>query len=125
MNLKKALALLLCLVMVFALAACSTQTEDTKAETKGGNDTPSGETYELAIKVWVPELAVELTTKQIEDFNKTNKYNIHVTPTINALSEADTATQMLTDVSTGADLYFFAQDQWPPVRPATCSTPIL
>ena len=112
MNLKKALALLLCLVMVFALAACSTQTEDTKAETKGGNDTPSGETYELAIKVWVPELAVELTTKQIEDFNKTNKYNIHVTPTINALSEADTATQMLTDVSTGADLYFFAQDQF-------------
>ena len=62
MNLKKALALLLCLVMVFALAACSNQTEGTKAETKG-NDTPSGETYELAIKVWVPEAAVELTTK--------------------------------------------------------------
>ena len=125
MKLKRIAALLLALVMVFALVACS-DSGDTKTTTEAGGKTetkaPDGskaetkgnaeDTYELAIKLWVPDKAVELTKKQIEDFNKSNTYGIHVTPTIDALSEADSATQVLNDVKTAADMYFFAQDQF-------------
>ena len=117
MKLKRIAALLLALVLVFALAACA---ETKTPEASGNNDTkapegtnaPAGETYELAVKLWVPDAAVELTKKQIEDFNNSNTYGIHVTPTIDALSEADSATQVLNDVATAADMYFFAQDQF-------------
>jgi len=72
---------------------------------------PDGEdTYN--IKVWVPDAAVELTKKQIADFNATNAYGITINAEIDALSEADSATQVLNDVQAGADLYFFAQDQF-------------
>ncbi len=125
MKLKRIAALLLALVMVFALVACS-DSGDTKTTTEAGGKTetkaPDGskaetkgnaeDTYELAITLWVPDKAVELTKKQIEDFNKSNEWGIHVTPTIDALSEADSATQVLNDVTTAADMFFFAQDQF-------------
>ncbi len=121
MKLKRIAALLLALVMVFALVACSGTENETKAPVASGNkDTQAGtqanpgteDTYELAITLWIPDAAVELTKKQIEDFNKSNTYGIHVTPTIDALSEADAATQVLNDVATAADMFFFAQDQF-------------
>lgn len=63
------------------------------------------------VTVWVPENAVELTEKQIEDFNNTNSEGIMFFATVEAVSEADAATTMITDVESGADIYFFAQDQ--------------
>ena len=104
MKIKRLCALLLALIMVFALVACSGNEEGTKK--------PEGETYELAVHLWVPDAAVDLTKQQIEAFNANNTYNIKVTPTIDALSEADSATQVLNDVTTAADMYFFAQDQF-------------
>lgn len=135
MKLKRILAMLLALVMVFALVACSgkddekktadtganstektpadTKKDETPSETKKDEPAPAPEdTYELAVHMWVPDAAVELTKKQIEDFNASNEWGIHVTPTIDALSEADAATQVLNDVGTAADMYFFAQDQF-------------
>ena len=94
---KKILALLLVLAMVFSLAACG-----------GGSKKGSG--YEIT--VWVPELAVELTKQQIADFNSSNEYGINFTATVEPVSEADAATNMITDVEAGGDIFFFAQDQF-------------
>ncbi len=93
---KKILALLLVLAMVFALAAC------------GGGAKGAG----FDITVWVPEKAVELTQQQIADFNSSNEYGIKFNATVEPVSEADAATNMITDVEAGGDIYFFAQDQF-------------
>ncbi len=64
------------------------------------------------ITVWIngdyadKKLAKEL----IEEFNKTNADGIKFNAEIETMSCADAATQMLTDVDAGADLYVFAQD---------------
>ncbi len=96
---KKALALLLALAMVFALAACG-----------GGTKANEGGTYDIV--VWAPELAVELTKQQIADFNSSNEYGITFNATVEPVSEADAANNMVTDVEAGGDIFFFAQDQF-------------
>ena len=96
---KKILALLLVLAMVFSLAACG-----------GGSSSSKGAAYDIT--VWVPELAVELTKQQIEDFNNSNEYGIKFNAAVEPVSEADAATNMITDVEAGGDIFFFAQDQF-------------
>ena len=64
------------------------------------------------ILVWVAEEIVDFTKAQCEVFLKNNpdvaeKYKIKVS----AMGEDETATQMLTDVESGADVYSFSQDQ--------------
>ena len=109
MNIKKILALLLAVVMVFAMVACSGK--------QGNTDNQGGESgKELAgtydIVVWTGENAVDLTKKQIEDYNKNNELGITFNATVNPVSEATAADQMLVDVNAGADIYCFAQDQF-------------
>ena len=120
---KRTLAILLALLMVVALVACGTKTteeseqpagEATPAPQQGGNepsgDSPLAGTYDIT--VWVGEAAVDLTKKQIEDYNNTNELGIKFVATVNGVSEATSADQMLVDVSVGADIYCFAQDQF-------------
>ena len=94
---KKFLALLLAAIMV--LSVCSFASASDLAG-------------EYTITVWVAENAVELTKKQIEDFNASNDAGIKFFATVEAVSEADAATQMITDVEAGGDIYCFAQDQF-------------
>lgn len=94
---KKLVSLFLALVMV--LSVCSF----------AGATSLEG-TYDVTI--WVGEKAVDLTKKQVEDFNASNQLGIVVNATVEAVSEAESATQMVTDVEAGADLYCFAQDQF-------------
>ena len=132
-NAKKILAILLALALVLSMAACSKKGNDTdKSNTgttsDGGNSgtnsgSNSGSTtdnggstetkYEYDIKVWVPEKDAEkdLTKSMIEEFNKTNTDGIKLNASIESVSEADAATQMITDVEAGADMFNFAQDQ--------------
>ena len=93
---KKLLAIVMAAIMV--LSVCLTAS----AELAGEYD----------ITVWVAENAVELTKKQIEDFNASNDAGIKFNATVEPVSEADAATQMITDVEAGGDLYCFAQDQF-------------
>ena len=134
MKLRKILAILLAAAMVFALSACGgsdtpapasteaasqgetkgdatqAQTEaQTEAQTQGGSSELAGD---YNITVWMPEAAVDLTKKQIEEFNNTNSYGIKINATIEAVGEGDAATNMITDVEAGADIYNFAQDQF-------------
>ena len=94
---KKILAIFLALTMLVAICVSAS------AESLAG-------TYDVTI--WVAENAVDLTKKQIEDFNATNDAGIVINATIEAVSEADAATQMITDVEAGGDIFCFAQDQF-------------
>lgn len=106
---KKFLAVLLTAALALTtFAGCGKE-----GTTDDGNKQASNNGEELSynITVWVPELAVDLTKKQIEDFNAKNEDGIKFTATVEAVSEADSATTMITDVESGADIFFFAQDQ--------------
>ena len=107
---KKLLALIMALAMVLSLAACGDGSNPSEGEGDGGGGAAdiSG-TYDVVI--WAPEAAVDLTKSQVEDFNKSNEYGITINATVEPVSEADAATNMITDVQAGGDLYFFAQDQ--------------
>ena len=115
---KKVLALILALVMVFALCACgesapaSTQSEAPKAEeaapASGGSELAG--TYDIT--VWVADAIVDLTKQQIADFNASNTDGITFNATVEAAGEGDAATKMITDVEAGGDIFCFAQDQF-------------
>ncbi len=94
---KKFLAILLSLMMVVSMASAAS------ASSLAG-------TYDITI--WVAEKAVDLTKQQIADFNASNEFGITFNATVEPVSEADAATQMITDVEAGGDLYCFAQDQF-------------
>ena len=94
---KKVLALVLAAIMVLSMMPFASASE------------LAGE---YNITLWVAENAVELTKKQVEDFNASNEDGIKFNATIEAVSEADAATQMITDVEAGGDIFCFAQDQF-------------
>ena len=100
---KKVLATLLSLLMVLTLVAIPWQASAQASSALAG---------EYDITAWVGEAAVDLTKKQIEDFNNTNEFGIHFNAKVNPVSEATAADQMLVDINAGADLYCFPQDQF-------------
>ena len=72
----------------------------------------NGETKKEVLLVWVAEELVEFTRGECDRFLEKNpdiaeKFTIEVA----AMGEGEAATQMLTDVESGADVYAFAQDQ--------------
>ncbi|MCQ2506751.1 MAG: extracellular solute-binding protein [Lachnospiraceae bacterium] len=119
------LAVVLTLSMVLGLAGCGkeetpdagnqgqTSGQDTNKNDGTGSSNAAAElagTYDIT--VWVSEVdgVKELTAKQINDFCAENP-GIVINATIEGVSEADSATQMITSVEDGADIYCFAQDQ--------------
>ena len=120
---KKTLAIVLALVMILGVIACTPKSAtQTPAETKTETKTETTETKpaaasselagEYTITVWAAEKVVDLTKKQIEDFNNSNDMGIKFNATVEAVGEGDAATKMITDVEAGGDIYFFAQDQF-------------
>ncbi len=129
---KKTLALVLAILMVLALVACTpagatnpstpaqsgTTTEQSGGTTEQKNDQPAQQTSggELAgtydITVWCADNIVDLTKKQIEDFNASNTDGIVINATVEPVGEGDAATQIVVDVEAGGDIFCFAQDQF-------------
>ena len=91
---KKILSLVLALAMVLSLCSFA-----------------SAEGFDGEIKVWVAEATVEFTKAQIEVFKAAHPEYANMTVTVQPVGEGDAASNMLTDVEAGADLYVFAQDQ--------------
>ena len=91
---KKILSLVLALAMVLSLCSFA-----------------SAEGFDGEIKIWVAEATVEFTKAQVEAFKAANPEYANMTVTIQPVGEGDAASNMLTDVEAGADLYVFAQDQ--------------
>ncbi len=113
---KRILAILLALVMVFALGACGcnsgnegSEENNNSTEAPAADDSIAG-TYDIT--VWAAEKAVDLTKQQIQKFNETNEFGVTFNATVEPVSEADAGTNMVTDVEAGGDLYCFAQDQF-------------
>ncbi len=94
---KKFLATLLAMIMLLAMALPA-------------NAASVAGTYDIT--VWVAEEIVDLTKTQIENFNATNTYGITFNASVEPMSEATSATNMILDVETGADIFGFAQDQF-------------
>ena len=115
---KKVLALILALVMVFALCACGSSAPAASTEPAAGSteSAPAASGSELAgtydITVWVADAIVDLTKQQIADFNASNTDGITFNATVEAVGEGDAATKMITDVEAGGDIFCFAQDQF-------------
>ena len=118
---NKTLAIVLALVMILGVAACTPKSATTATQPEGGSATEqqsgsAAASNELAgeytITVWAAEKVVDLTKKQIEDFNSSNEYGIKFNATVEPVGEGDAATKMITDVEAGGDIFFFAQDQF-------------
>jgi arabinogalactan oligomer/maltooligosaccharide transport system substrate-binding protein len=92
------------LVLVVCLSfACKKKDDTDTSESLDG-------TYKIT--VWVSEIegVKELTEKQIQDFMTANP-GIKIEATVEKVGEGEAATQMITSVEDGADLFCFAQDQ--------------
>lgn len=63
------------------------------------------------IKVWVADNVVDFTKGQIDAFLEANPDFAGYDYTVEAVGEGDAAGNMITDVSAGADIFVFAQDQ--------------
>ncbi len=105
---KKILITLLCLLMCFSFVGCSSSESGTD-DTDDTDDTLAG-TYDITIWVSETDGVAELTQQQIDRFMEENE-GIIINATIEGITEADSATQMITDVESGADIFCFAQDQ--------------
>jgi arabinogalactan oligomer/maltooligosaccharide transport system substrate-binding protein len=90
--------------------ATETQTETAAEETAETEVDPAA--YDgKEVKVWVAENVVDFTNEQIENFKTAYPQYAGVTFTVEAVGEGDAAGNMITDVTAGADVFGFAQDQ--------------
>ena len=90
---KKLAALLIALCMVFALAV------------------PACAAGEKTLKVWVADAVVDFTKAQIETFMAAHPEYADYAVTVEPVGEGDAASNILTDVEAGADIFGFPQDQ--------------
>lgn len=105
-NYMKTVALLLvCIMSVSMLSGCFGRGNEESEVSKSAS--------KQEIRVWVPEEVVKLTRSAVDEWLKTagKHYAGKYTVTVTAMSEDNAATQMLTDVDAGADIFGFAQDQ--------------
>ena len=93
---KKFLALVLCLMMALSMVGAA-----------------SAEGFSGEIKIWVAEATVEFTKAQVEAFKAANPEYANMTVVVEPVGEGDAASNMLTDVEAGADIFGFLRTSWP------------
>lgn len=131
---KKALAIFMAGVLTFGLAACGSSSsagssaesaapaestaagsdaaESTEAESSAADAAAEDVDYGSGnITIWVAEEVTSFTQTQAEQFLQDNPAYSGYTVTVEAVGEGDAASNMITDVEGGADIYGFAQDQ--------------
>ena len=91
---KKIFAILLTAAMAVSMAAC------------GGKSDPDKE-----ITIWVADNVVDFTQEQVNAFVEANPDYAGYKIMIESVGEGQAASNMVTDVLGGADIYSFAQDQ--------------
>ena len=97
--------------------AAATETKTEAAATTATATTEAAATEEVTdygtgeIKVWVAENVQTFTQDQIKAFQDANPQYAGYTVTVEPVGEGDAASNMITDVEGGADIYGFAQDQ--------------
>ncbi|SDZ73413.1 arabinogalactan oligomer / maltooligosaccharide transport system substrate-binding protein [Lachnospiraceae bacterium NK3A20] len=106
-----------------AVAAATDAAEAVTEAAEGATEAPAADAGEVPglvegdystpqeVKVWVADNAVDFTNEQIAEFQKANPDLADWTFTVEPVGEGDAATNVITDVEAGADVYTFAQDQ--------------
>lgn len=130
---KKVLSALLVAAMTATLFAGCGGKDDVepsnpaKPDASQGAETPATEENidygEGTITLWVAENAVDFTKEQVDAFLKENAPGY--TATVEAVGEPDAASNMITDVEGGADIFSFAQDQLARLVAAGAVQPII
>ena len=67
--------------------------------------------YSGDLKIWVAENVVDFTKEQVEAFKAANPEYADMKVTVEPVGEGDAASNIITDVEAGADIFGFAQDQ--------------
>lgn len=111
MKTKKIISSVLALAMAATFAGCGSSNEGGSTPAAGGaSSSGSGEVQNVT--VWAPEEITALTQEKLDAWlSSQSDYSSKYTITVSAMGEGEAATQMLTDVEAGADVYGFAQDQ--------------
>ena len=128
MKMSKILSLVLVVVMLFSMTSCDTVIGFIKGFLGGDQPTPptpSGLEGTYDVTLWVSEIAgvAELTAQQIDAFEAANP-GIVINASIEGVSEANAAGQVLNDVASAPDLYCFAQDQLARLVQASALAPL-
>ena len=92
---RKFFAIVLSLTLMLSLASLPTAAEGFSGE----------------VKIWVPDAMVDLTLAKVEEFKAAHPEYAGLTALVEPVGEGDAATNMITDVEGGADIFGFAQDQ--------------
>lgn len=71
----------------------------------------NAEGYTGDVKIWVADSMVDLTKAKVEEFKAANPEYAGINALVEPVGENDSATNMITDVEGGADIFGFAQDQ--------------
>jgi len=101
---KKIIAMLLALVMILSLTACGGASKNESASTGLEG------TYDITMWVSEKEGVADQFKAQIDAFEAANP-GIIINPSVEGVSEANAASQVLADVASAPDMYCFAQDQ--------------
>ena len=120
---KRILALLMAATMVFGLAACGG-----KEDTNAGNDNAGTENQvatDTNITIWVAENVVDFTKEKVAAWQSQSESNGQYTIEVLPVGEGDAAGNMITDVTGGADMYGFAQDQLTRLVAAGALAPVM
>ncbi|MCR5743459.1 MAG: extracellular solute-binding protein [Lachnospiraceae bacterium] len=108
---------------VSAFAGCSKSGDTTTTTTAGGSSsntttaapvetTEAPASYgEGTITIWVAENVVDFTKEYAQKFINSNEAYKGYTVDVQPVGEGEAASNMITDVQSGADIYGFAQDQ--------------
>ena len=128
---KRVLALVMSTAMIASvLTACGggsgdapaadSNTDTTEAETTANAETQAEAETENAlggppaadeVVVWVADNVTDFTKEKLAEFQEANPDYAGFSIRVESVGEGDAATNMITDVEGGADIYGFAQDQ--------------
>ncbi len=112
MKIKRFLSAVIALTMMAAvgLTGCGGSDSGSTSGGSGGSGKKSGGAAQ-EVTVWAPDEICELTQSKLSAWVDSSEWAGQYTITVSAMGEGDAATQMLTDVEAGADVFGFAQDQ--------------
>lgn len=137
---KRVLALVMSTTLIAAaLSGCgnsdSTQTPAADSSSSTNTTTQEPEKTEVpaevtdygtgAVAIWVAEEMKTFTETKVKEFQEANPAYAGYTVTVEPVGEGDAASNMLTDVEGGADIYGFAQDQLARLVSAGALTPVM
>ncbi len=94
-----------------AAEEAATEAAEEVAEEAPAEEEAADLAYDGDVKVWVADAAVDFTTEEIKKFQDANPGLANATFTVEPVGEGDAASNVITDVEAGADVYTFAQDQ--------------